>query len=302
MRILFLGSSRFSKIVLDEVLNSSHEVVAVVCQPDRPAGRAQKLTPPEIKTYAQDKGLKVLQFENVNKSLDEIFELKFDLFVTASFGQIISREFLSRSTGLNVHPSKLPKYRGATPLQTALLNGDNETGVTIQKMEYELDSGDIVMYQDLAIENEDDFLSLEEKSAKLGGRLLVKALDLIEAKQAVFVKQNGENATYTKKILKEDGFLDFTKTAKEIVNKVRAIDENPGCYFYITEDRIKVKKCAICTDFSAKSGEILVKNKRFFIGAGDSLVEILRCQAPNGKMLDARDFLNGYRFKSERVN
>ena len=301
MKILFLGSSRFSKIVLEELLQSSYEVVAVICQPDRPAGRGHKLLPPEIKEYALENGLNVLQYDRVNDNIEEIFSLDFDVFVTASFGQILSREFLSRKLGLNVHPSKLPKYRGATPLQTALLNGDKETGVSVQKMEYEVDSGDILMYEDIKIAEEDNFISLEEKTAKLGGRLLVDGLNKIQNGQARFVRQSGD-VTYTKMIKKEDGLLEFSKSAHEIVNKIRALGENPGCYFYIENDRIKVKKASICTDFEAKAGEILLKNKRFFIGTRDTIVEILLCQAQNGKMLSARDFINGYKFKSDRVN
>ena len=165
--------------------------------------------------------------------MSKIFSLEFDLFVTASFGQILSREFLSKKMGLNVHPSKLPKYRGPTPLQTALLNGDTKTSVTIQKMEYEVDSGDILLCEDVEINDDDDFLTLEEKTANLGGSLLVKALDLIEKKEEVFKKQNSLYATYTKMIRKEDGFLDFNNSADNIVNKIRAISENPGCYFFI---------------------------------------------------------------------
>ncbi len=302
MKILFLGSSEFSVGVLQRLLESRHKVVAVICQPDRPCGRGHKLTSPIIKEFAQTRGISVLQFEKVNQNIDEIFSLDFDVFVTASFGQILSREFLSKKLGLNVHPSKLPKYRGATPLQTALLNGDTKTAVTVQKMVYEVDSGDIILSQDLAIDEEDDFLSLSEKSSKIGGELLVKALNLIEEGKAVFLPQNDNFATYTKMIKKEDGFLDFNCLACEIVNKVRALAYNPGCYFYINEERIKVAKATICQDFDVDIGEILIKNKEFLIKAKKGAVCILRCQAQGGKMLDAKDFLNGYTFKSNRVN
>lgn len=301
MKVLFLGSSSFSIGVLNELVKSPHEIVAVICQPDRPSGRGHKLLSPEIKQYAQNLGINVLQYEKVNRNIDEIFSMNFDVFVTASFGQILSREFLSKKMGLNVHPSKLPKYRGATPLQYALMNGDKETSVTIQKMEYEVDSGDIILCEDIKIDDEDSFSSLSEKTAKLGGELLVKALDLVESGKVVFYPQTGE-ISFTKMIAKEDGLLNFNESAEKIVNKVRAIGENPGCYFFIGEDRIKVGKLAICTDFELKIGEIKVVNKQFLIGTQNGCVSVLKCQSPNGKMLDVKDFLNGYKFKSDKVN
>lgn len=301
MKVLFLGSSDFSQIVLERLLQSKHKVLAVVCQPDRPSGRGHKLVSPEIKAFAETKGIKVFQFEKVSQHIDEVFE-GVDIAVTASFGQILSRDFIARKMCLNVHPSFLPIYRGPTPLQTALLNGDKETAVTIQKMVYEVDQGDILLQEKIKIDDEDSFSTLTEKTARLGGELLVKALDLIESKKEKYIKQDSQEATYTKMIQKEDGFLDFNFTATKLHNKVRALGENPGCYFFIGEDRIKVLKTAICTEFNIKSGEILVQNKRFLIGTSDGSLEILKCQAPNGKMLNAKDFLNGYKFKEMKVN
>lgn len=302
MKVLFLGSSEFSIGVLEELLKSKHKVVAVICQPDRPSGRGHKLVAPEIKAYAANLQIPVYQYEKVNKNIDEIFSLDFDVFVTASFGQIISRTFLSKCLGLNVHPSKLPKYRGATPLQYALMNGDKETSVSIQKMEYEVDSGDIILCEDVKIEDEDTFSTLSRKTAKIGGRLLAEALDLIESGKVKYYPQDSSKATYTKMIQKEDGLLDFNCSAESIVNKVRAIGENPGCYFYIGEDRIKVGKLSICRDLELKIGEIRVENRKFLIGTSDGCVSVLRCQNPSGKMLDVKDFLNGYKFKENKVN
>lgn len=301
MKILFLGSSLFSQIVLEELLKSKHEVVSLVCQPDRPSGRGHKLVSPEIKVFAEKLGIKVFQFEKVSNHIDEVFE-GVDIAVTASFGQILSRDFISRKMCLNVHPSLLPKYRGSTPLQTALLNGDTKSGVTIQKMEYEVDSGDIILNQEIDIDKNDDFHSITLKTAEIGGDLLVKALDLIEKNEASFTKQDSSQATFTKMIKKEDGQLKFSDTAENLVNRVRALGENPGCYFFVGEDRIKVTKMAICEVFEGNAGDIIVKNRKFLVRASDKCVEILKCQAPNGKMLDARDFLNGYKFKSTKVN
>ena len=165
MKVLFLGSPEFAKIVLSYVLESHHEVVAVICQVDKPSGRGNKLTSPIIKPFAQEKGIPVFQFDKVNRHIEEIKNLGFDVFVTASFGQILSRDFLEIGEGLNVHPSMLPKYRGSTPIQTALLNCDEETGITIQKMRYEVDSGEVYMQKPFKIDCDDDFDSLSTKLA-----------------------------------------------------------------------------------------------------------------------------------------
>lgn len=199
-----------------------------------------------------------------------------------------------------MHPSKLPKYRGATPLQTALLNGDDSTAVSIQKVEYEVDSGDIILCEDLKIERHDDFSSLSDKAAALGGSLIVKALDLIESGKAKFKAQSGE-VSFTKKIEKEDGFLDFRESAEVIVNKVRALALNPGCFFMLGEDRIKVYAAESCTG-EGESGEIISNFKQFVIKSGEGAVRILKCQAPGGKVLSASDFLNGYKVKVDKVN
>ena len=301
MKILFLGTSDFSQIVLEEILKSKHKVLAVVCQPDRPSGRGHKFIAPKIKEFAQQKGIKVFQFDKVSEHIDEVFE-GVDVAVTASFGQILSREFINKKMCLNVHPSKLPTYRGPTPLQTALLNGDKMTAVSIQKMEYEVDSGDIILCQDVEIGGNDTMSSLTEKTAKIGGELVVKALDMIENKSVKFTKQDASKATFTKMIKKEDGFLDFGESAEKLVNKIRALGENPGCYFFVGQDRIKVQKAKVFEEKTGNTGDILIKNKKFLVKAKDNFVEIERCQAPNGKVLDAKDFLNGYKFSRDKAN
>ncbi len=309
MKVLFMGSGEFSIKVLENVLKSQHEVVAVVCQPDKIAGRGKKIVSLPIKKFATDKGLKVLQFESVNKSIEDIYEIDFDVFVTASFGQIISKDFLSRKTGLNVHPSRLPHLRGATPLQTALMNGESEIGITIQKMAWEVDSGDVAICENILVDADDNFSTLSLKSGEKGGQLLVRVLDNLQNNKQVFAEQNHKKATYTKMIRKEDGFLNFENPATKIVNKVRAIGENPGCYFTIENERIKVKKASALKseNFNQSNkefeiGEIYHDKNNFLIKAKTDFVKIEICQAENGKVLDAKSFLNGYMFKTDRVD
>lgn len=292
MKILFLGSPNFAKTMLESLVQDGHEIVAVICQPDRPADRGGKMHMPEAKIFALENGIKVLQFEKVNQHIDEIKKLKFDVFVTASFGQILSSEFLALGLGLNVHPSLLPKLRGATPIQTALMQNLKSTGVTIQRMVKEMDAGEILEQQEVQIAGDDDYASLEKKLAEVACRLLKKALKKVEDGSAVFRPQIGE-PTFTKLIKKEDGFLDFNLTAKQLFGKVRALSHNPGCYFFLDGNRIKVTKAAaVACDCQPQT--VLSGKKRLLIGCNEGALEILELVAPSGKRMSGASFLNGY--------
>lgn len=292
MKILFLGSPNFAKTVLESLVQDGHEIVAVICQPDRPADRGGKIHMPETKIFALENGIKVLQFEKVNQHIDEVKKLKFDVFVTASFGQILSSEFLALGLGLNVHPSLLPKLRGATPIQTALMQNLKSTGVTIQRMVKEMDAGEILEQQEVQIAGDDDYISLEKKLAEAACRLLKKALEKVEDGSAVFKPQIGE-PTFTRLIKKEDGFLDFNLTAKQLFGKVRALSHNPGCYFFLDGSRIKVTKAAaVACDCQPQT--VLPDKKRLLIGCNEGALEILELVAPSGKRMSGAAFLNGY--------
>lgn len=297
MKVLFLGSPNFAKTVLDGILKAGHEVVAVICQPDRPASRGHKMQMPTVKEYALEKGLKVLQFEKVNRNLDEIAALDYDIFVTASFGQILSRDFLAIKMGLNVHPSLLPQFRGATPIQTALLNGCEKTGVTIQRMVYEVDAGDIIEQEEVEIKPDDDYVTLEKRLSEVSVKLLTKALESIENGTAKFVPQQGE-PTFTRMIEKSDGKIDFLRTASENVNKVRALAHNPGCYFELGGQRVKVLKAALADQEKSTQNQpkdIIKDKNHFLIKCLHSVIEIVSLVSPNGKTVDGKAFLNGLR-------
>ena len=298
MRILFFGTPYFAEVVLKKLIKK-HTVVGVVCQNDKPANRGKKMVSPNIKTLAESLGIKVFQFERLLDNLEEIKSVDCDIFVTASYGKILPKEVLDLKMCINVHPSMLPKYRGATPIQTALLNGDSLTGVTIMKTDVGMDDGDIIEQREVEISKEDDYLSLMPKLAEIGGDLLLEALSKIENKTAKFIKQNDDEATFTKLIKKEDALLDFNESADVLVNKVRAYVENPTAYFFLGEDRIKVYKAKVEKGDmpNVNIGDVVTVNKKMFlIKTGEGTFSILRCQAPGGKVLDVADFLNGYRF------
>ena len=301
MKILFLGSPEFAKITLSYLLKSHHKVVAVVCQMDKPSGRGNKLTPPAVKPFALENNIPVLQFDRVSRHLDEIEKLDFDISVSASFGQILSREFLAIKPCLNLHPSMLPKYRGATPIQTALLNNDKMTGITVQKMRYEIDAGEIYTQKEFPIDDDDDFESLSIKLAHEGGKMLVDVLDKLEKNEIEAYEQQGE-IVMTKLIDKQDGYLDFKNSdASKIVGQVRAYGFNPGAYFFMDGERYKVFKAQVCEDVIDERSKVVIKDKRFIIKAKENSVQIEVLQGQNGKKMDVKSFLNGFKPKSMMV-
>ena len=304
MKILFLGSPKFSVMVLKKLLTSSHEVVAIATQPDRPSGRGHKLKPTELKSFAQENNIKVLDFDKICQHLDEVEKVDYDVAVTASFGQILTERFLAIKPCINVHPSLLPSYRGATPLQSALLNGDCESGVTIMKVVREVDAGDILIQEKVSINLCDNYTSLETKLAELGGELLVKVLDNFDNMLANAKKQDNTKATFCKKLSKEDCFIDLNYNAQTLVNKTRALNEM-GCFILIDGERVKIEKLI---DASGENFEFdqngLAKNlpKRIVLKCNNSAIEILSLQSKNGKMVSAKDFLNGMKLEGKKIN
>ncbi len=301
MKVVFLGTSNFSVSCLKALLASKHEVLAVVCQPDKPSGRGNKLTAPPIKTFAQENNLKVYQFNKIRvDGVETLKSLKPDILAVAAYGQILSQEILDISLPINVHGSLLPKYRGASPIQSALINGEEETGITIMKMVYEVDAGDIILQEKIKIMPDDNAETLFDKMGELGGKLLVKALDLIENGKAKYTPQNDLEATFTKMLTKESAEINFNDTAKNIVNKVRGYYKNPTAYFIHNGEKFKVFKAVEQKNLTKLiNGHIISANSKdgLVIKCLNGAVEILELQAPNGKRMSAKAYLNGKKFE-----
>lgn len=302
MKILFFGTPLFAEIVLKKLLEK-HEVVGIVCQPDKPANRGKKMQSPNIVNIAKSLNIPVYQFEKLKDHIEDFKKIKCDLFVTASYGKILPKEVLDLKMCINVHPSILPKYRGATPIQSALLNGDKVTGVTIMQTAVGMDDGDIILQKEVEIEKEEDYNSLMPRLAEIGGNLLLDAIEKIESGTAIFQKQDDSKATFVKLIKKEDGLLDFNETAESLVNKVRAYVEFPVAFFNIGDERIKVYKAEAVEGFeNLEVGEIFTSKKEFVVKAKDKGFKILKCQVSGGKVLDVKDFLNGHKIEDKKVN
>ena len=303
MKILFLGSPYFAVKILEKLLKSRHKVVAVVTQSDKPSGRGQKLMPTQVKVFAKEKGIAAYSFDKLSQHLDEIEKIDYDIAVTASFGQILNEKFLSIAPCINVHPSLLPKYRGATPIQSALLSGDKVTGVSIMKVVRAVDAGDVIAQKQVKIEEDDDYTTLQEKLADVGGDMLVEVLDLFALGQVKTFKQDDDKATFCRKLEKSDAFLDLNKTASEIVNQSRALCEM-GVFLLVDGQRLKVSEVKnVSKDFqNLKIGEVAPVKGRIILGCSDGAVEIGKCLSKNGKMVPAKDFLNGFSFEGKKIN
>lgn len=303
MKVLFLGTPRFAEIVFQKLLDSEFDVVGLVCRSDKVAGRGNKVVTPKIVSIAKAHNVPVFQFEKLGEHIEEFKNIGYDLAVTASYGRMLPQSFLDIAPVVNVHPSMLPKYRGATPIQNALLNGDKVTGVTVMKTEIGMDDGDIYVQKEVQIGDAEDYVSLLDRLAIVGADLLIETLKKIENGTAVRTPQNEAEATFVKPIRKEEGLLDFNEPVESLVNKVRAFTESPVAFLTIGGERIKVFKAAIadvCTD--ANVGEIIPNKKRFLIKAKRGVFEILECQAAGGKRMAAINFKNGYRFKAQVVD
>ncbi|MDB6026099.1 MAG: Methionyl-tRNA formyltransferase [Verrucomicrobiales bacterium] len=285
--------------------DSGMQVVAVVTQPDRPKGRDLKLQPSAVKELALRKNLPVLQPEKArHESFIQILrELNPDLIVVAAYGQILPQTMLDlpRFGCLNVHTSLLPKYRGAAPIQWAILNGDAETGVTIMKMDAGLDTGDMLATVSTRIEESDDAQTLHDRLAQLGAELLMKTIPEFVAGKITPQKQP-EGSTYARKITREDARFDWTKPARDLWNQLRAFTPWPGAFtFQAAQPKprlLKIWKVEMAP-FHGKPGEVLSADRNgIVVACGQDALRILVLQREGGKRLNAQDFLSGSEIKA----
>ena len=296
MKVVFLGTPEFSVNVLNSIYNSSHEIVGVVTQPDRKVGRKGIITPCQVKVQAQNLNLPVFSFEKISaEGVDLLKSLKADIFVTCAYGQILSQQILDIAPYgvINVHASLLPKYRGSAPIQWAIINGDKTTGVTIMQTALGVDSGDIILQEELSIDGNyvDELFS---RLSTLGASLIVKALDLIESGKATYTKQDESKVVHVKMISKNDGLIDFSKSAINVVNLVKGLCTWPTAFTCYEGKMLKIYK-ATAIDGKGNVGEVVDSNAKtgLLIGTSDGLVSVEEVQLEGGKKMPIKDFLLG---------
>lgn len=300
MRIVFMGTPDFSAEVLS-ALAAKYRVTAAVTGPDKPVGRGYALKAPPLKERALSLGIPVLQYDKVSREgLAEIAALKPDLGVTAAFGQILSEEFLSLFPlgVINVHASLLPLYRGASPIQWAVLNGDEYTGITVMKTVKAVDSGDILLQKKIRIGERETAGELFNRLAALGGEALVEAVGRIADGSAVYTPQNESRATHCGMIKKEDGRIDFRRSARELDCFVRGMTPWPSAYTTLGGRRIKVF-AVYAAQGAGAPGEVTAADSRrgLVVACGDGAVRLAEVQPDGKQRMSDTDFLRGNAIK-----
>lgn len=307
MKIVFMGTPDFSAVVLEK-LNSVYPVSAVVTGLDKPVGRRYNLAPSPLKVKAIELGIPVLQYAKVSREgLDDIRALQPDIIVTAAFGQILSDAFLAipKFAVLNVHASLLPKYRGSSPIQWSIINGDEKTGITIMKTVKAVDAGDVLLEKETEIGKKETAGELFDRLAILGGEAIVEAISLVGCGKATFTPQDESKVTHCSMINKGDGLVDFSKSAKEIDCFVRGMTPWPSAYTHIGEKTLKifdVEKVEL-SDLqksneqfeNAKFGEVVLadKNHGLIVKVADGFIRLHVIQLEGSKRMDDTQFLLG---------
>lgn len=306
-QVLFFGTSQVSIPTLEALTTSEEiELKAVITQPDKPVGRKQELTPPPVKIYAEKKEIPVLQPEKVRGNeefLSFVQNAKPDFIVVISYGNILPQEILqtARYGAFNIHTSLLPKYRGASPIQQALKNGDETTGISIIKMNEKMDEGDIIMLKKVVIEPEDNYESLEKKLAITGAQLIVPVLQDFAEGALKPMKQDHAKATYCQKIQKEDGKINWSEeTAEEISNKIRAFSLWPKTYTTWQGKKVIIAKARHQEKSGEKPGTLTINEQNELEVACKSGALIpLTIQIEGKKEMPVAEFLKGYKKKIE---
>ncbi len=303
MKLLFFGSDDFALMSLQALLESDHRVVACATQPDRPKGRGLKLSPNVIKEFAVKNKIPVLQpdFLRGDKVIAELKNFEADLFVVIAYGKILPAEILSlpKIFCLNVHGSLLPKYRGAAPINWAIINGDHQTGVTVMKLNETMDAGDIINQQPVAINEDDTAISLRAKMAQVGVELLLRTLHSIENKNFKLIKQDLSQVSYAPKLSKELGVIRWSEKAKTIHDLVRGLLPWPSAHSYFNGKRLKILQTKIATSKSqGRPGEIAdIQKEGILVSTASEHVLIQQVQPEDGKPMKAHAFAIGQRLK-----
>lgn len=313
LNILFMGTPDFAKESLEALYNAGYNILGVVTNPDKPKGRGMKMIASPVKQFAIENNIPIYQpikIRNNEEFIKKIKELNPDIICVVAYGKILPKEILDipKYGCINVHGSLLPKYRGAAPIQWAIINGEKTTGITTMYMDIGMDTGDMILKEEVEIGEDETTGKLWERLSKIGGTLLVKTINLIEKGKAPREKQ-GEDYTVAPMLSKEMAQIDWNKkSSKDIKNLVRGLNPIMGAYTFINNKKIKIWKVNIISneEFAIKfnievqkykNGEVLLANDKqgLFIKANDAIINVIELQAENSKRMNAKDYLRGNR-------
>ena len=297
-RVVFMGTPEFAVPCLAALVEQT-EVIGVVTQPDRPRGRGQRLVPSPVKSWAAEHGLPVYQPEKLKAedSVKLLEDLNPELIVVVAFGQILPQRVLDIPAYgcINVHASLLPRYRGAAPMQWSIINGESKTGVTTMFMDAGLDTGDMLLRQEVEISENMTLAELHDRLMDSGARLLMETLEQLSAGTLQREKQVDADSDYAPMLTKETGHIDWRKSAREIHNLVRGLDSWPGAYTFLGSQKYKIWRTRLMEQEHGAAGEILqADDKGLLVAAGSGALQILELQAPNGKRMPAVEYLRGH--------
>ena len=307
LSILFMGTPDFAKESLKALYNANYNIIGVVTNPDKPKGRGMKMIPSPVKEFALENKIPVyqpLKVKNNTEFIEEVKALNPDVICVVAYGKILPKEILDipRLGCINVHGSLLPKYRGAAPIQWAVINGETTTGITTMYMDVGMDTGDIILKEEINIGEDETTGELWDKLSKVGGKLLVETISLIENGKAPREKQ-GEDFSLAPMLKKEISEIDWeNQSAKQIKDLIRGLNPIMGAYTIVNEKKIKIWKADICKNEEIErdidkfsNGEIVLSDakKGLFFKAKDAVLEAIEIQAENSKRMLAKDYLRG---------
>lgn len=305
MKFVFMGTPEFSEIVLKKLCESGNKPVAVVTRADKPAGRGYTLSESPVKKYAKSHGIDVYQPEKLSdpEFITTLTDIAPDIIIVVAYGRILPETVLNlpKYGCINAHASLLPLYRGAAPMQRAIMDGKTETGVTIMKMDKGLDTGDMLLTLKTPITEQDDLETIHDRLAELSGEGLIETLTLLESGKTVSTPQDHSIATYAEKIRREDEIIDFSRSANEISCQIRALSPFPYAFCYFNEKMLKITKAVSVPDIDTKGnqpGEVLFAKKGVIrVACGNGALDITAVFPESKRRMSASDFINGSKIK-----
>ena len=305
MKIIFMGTPEFAVPSLRALIESGEDIVAVVTQPDKPKGRGLEIVLPPTKVLAEKHGIPVLQPAKIKTEefFNELKKFSADLICVTAYGKILPKNILDLPPHgcINVHASLLPKYRGAAPINWAIIRGEKVTGITTMKMDEGMDTGDMLLKEEVPIDDEDTGDTLSEKLSEIGARLLIETIRLLKEGKLNPIPQDHSQATYAPMLKKEDGKIDWQKSAEEIRNLIRGALPWPGSYTNLEGKLLKIYKVRLAGG-EGKPGEVIKSESGILrVATGKGALDILKLQIEGGKKLETQVFLRGRRIEEGMV-
>ena len=297
LNIIFMGTPDFAVPILRTLNNSMHNVLTVYTQPPKKKDRGLKESLSPVHKYSQELKLKVRSPKNFDtEEIENIINLKPDVVLVVAYGKILPKELISINNikFLNIHPSLLPRWRGAAPIQRAIMNLDKSTGVSIMKISSELDAGPIMMKSKIDLKPDTNYLDLSSELSELGSKMILRSFELIEKKKEKFIPQNESDVTYAEKISKKEAKINWNNKAKKIVAQINALNPNPGSWFKLNDFRVKLIKVKE-VKVNGKPGEILKKD--LTIACSENSVQVIELQKEGKKPMTVKEFIKGNEIK-----